>query len=316
MEAYVIYYHPTGYLVPGFEQDMIEISRCSDGIVFPVYESEILADAYPEEMKRGFEFVRAQGKAVVVSFALGNVFARFWPSEFAQSHWDTWVEKPDGSKLPRCCVNNPVFRKFTHDFLESFLSKYPVDAVFLDEPSVVICSCRYCREKYLEQNGVGMPVDKDENMTEFCQTSTTDYLSSICSIAKSHALRTFCCLIPWCVDFRFAQSVGRLENLDVFGIDPYWWWPGNQKDLAWFADTVHAFRACVSRGQSYMVWIQNFCLPQGREMEVAEAVELAVHDKVDILGAMYYWRGLANPRLAWEYTAKALSRSRRARDLR
>jgi hypothetical protein len=122
-------------------------------------------------------------------------------------------------------------------------------------------------------------------------------------------LRTFCCLIPWSVDFRFAQKVAQLENLDVFGIDPYWRWPGNQRDLAWFAETVQRFRACISHKQSYMVWIQNFCLPAGKETEVSEAVELAVNNKVDILGAMYYWRRLANPRLVWEYTAKAFARA-------
>jgi hypothetical protein len=255
--------------------------------------------------------VRGRGKAVVVSFALGNVFARFWPSEFAQSHWDTWVERADGSRLPRCCVNNPVFQKFTRDFVETFLAKYPVDAVFLDEPSEIFCACRYCRGKYLEQNGVGMPVAKDRNLTEFGQTSMTEYLASLCSIAKSHGLRTFCCLIPWSVDFRFAQNIGRLENLDVFGIDPYWWWPGNQKDLAWFGDTVRRFRACVSRRQSYMVWIQNFCLPEEKESEVAQAVTLAVQNKADILGAMYYWRGLANPRRVWQRTLEAFAQARK-----
>ena len=311
METYLIYYHPTGYLLPGFRSDMEQIARCSDGVVFPIYESEIIQKAWPEEMARGFGQARAAGLKVLVTFRLGNLFAHFWPSEFAQSHTDSWVVGSDGARRPFCCVNDPVFRSFSAEHIETFLNEFHVDGVFLDEPANNLCFCPHCKLRYRSQYGQPMEQAAPQEALAFARESLLGYLSMICRIATQHKARTLCCLIPWTVDMKLAGLIAGMSELDVFGIDPYWRWPDNQRDLEWFARAIDSFRPLVRPGMAYMVWIQNFLLPAGVEHEILEAARIAAGKGASILGGMYFWRGTANPAAAWNWTRRAFRDAKR-----
>jgi hypothetical protein len=114
--------------------------------------------------------------------------------------------------------------------------------------------------------------------------------------------------------------LGSLNDLDVFGTDPYWRWrPARQdpeKHVRHFTERAAALAKPL--GKDVQIWIQAMRLPKGAEPEIGEACRAAVAAGATHLAAWSYDGGALldpvlseDPARVWEEVAAAFAALRR-----
>lgn len=244
-------------------------------------------------------------------WGLGGVFGGEAFSHVAL-HEPSWCQiRPDGSRLPACCPNNPGFRAFVGEWLDAACAM-DVEAVFFDEPhfypetagQVAGCACEHCRACS----------ERESNAS-----SVVDFLHWSCAQAEQRGKKSVVCLLP---DDRAEgatdwKAVARARGLDNLGTGPYWALRGEQARDCVTGFGQQAVAAASQAGLRSHVWIQGFQIPAGREQEITTAVLAAARTGTDVIAVWGFEACAAmsalaceRPHEAWRAFLEGMSRAR------
>ena len=144
-----------------------------------------------------------------------------------------------------------------------------------------------------------------------------EFLSELCEFVKAceEHLITSTCVMPG-DPMALKEALGKTENLDVFGIDPYWW-PDEDISQKAYVDkhTGDAVRIGRANGKLVESWACAWAQTAGHEMDAYQAAKrMAAHD-IDCLSAWSYrdyisWApcdkpNQANPEKVWKHLKRA-----------
>ena len=290
---------------PVFRRDIREMSGCADAIYEYASEHEIKPYGGTEIFKNAVKTIHEHGMRVFISLGTGDRFSVINPCTWHLTRPETWIRWPANATDPtprvkRACVNNPVFIDYTKQFYSDLFDKNEVDGVGFDEPHEFPCICRHCQKKFKDTKGKKMSGKEDEENIKFQSESLAEYIAMISDLAKNRGLATACVVGPRPKAHLHAMLIQN-KNLDFFGPDPYWMYPGSQKDTSWVAEMTDAYRKICDKGNKLLwVVIQGHNIPSGREPEIYEAGRLAAENGADVLCGYFHWRGTENPEATWE----------------
>ncbi len=263
-------------------------------------------------------------------WGVGRVFGGEAFSDFALKRRHACQVSGSGELLPAACPNHPEFRSYMRGWIDDAAS-LGVDVVFWDEPHLFIdyqnasdmraagCTCDSCREKYRELYGDSFPSVESEDFLLFREDSMYDFLKMLTDYSAEKKLRNAVCLLPYQQDMLGVSDWGRIaaiETLDIIGTDPYWIFFDKELDFVYdYAQKI--VHIADEFGKEAQLWIQNFKIPEGREQEVAEAIELGEQAGIKNFAAwsfygssyMSYIRS-QNPKLVWDILGREYARLR------
>jgi hypothetical protein len=216
------------------------------------------------------------------------------------------------------------------DSIERFVELYGPDGIFWDEPHWAlggylgalsegewICRCPDCMALFKDEHGAEMPAVLTPEVEAFRTQTMLRFLSEICGYVKACGdhLVTATCAMP-SDSMEFKEAVGRTEDLDVFGIDPYWR-PENDLSLKAYVDqhTADAVRIAVDNGKLAESWVCAWHQNAGHELDAYRAAKLMAAHDIDYLNAWSYrdcisWTPCdkpnpADPEIVWKHLKRA-----------
>jgi len=290
---------------PVFKRDVRELSGCADVIYEYASEHEIKPYGGTEIFKNVVKIIHDHGMKIFVSLGTGDRFSVINPCTWHLVHPETWIEWPPDAIDPtpwikRSCVNNPVFIEYTKQYYSNLFKNYDIDGVGFDEPHEFPCICKYCQKRFEELNHRKMSGRGDEENLRFQAESLSEYIAMISDMAKQTDLKTACVVGPR-PEAYLHELLVKTKNLDYLGPDPYWIYPGSQKNTSWVAEMTKAYRKICDEGNKLLwVVIQGHNIPSGREAEIYEAGRLAAENGADVLCGYFHWRGTENPEATWD----------------
>lgn len=245
---------------------------------------------YPGTMREIVALSQERGFEVYLDpWGVGGVFGGEAFTQFALEHDAARQVLSDGGKAPAACPNQPEFREFMREWVKEAI-RIGTDVIFLDEPHFwdprVLgdfggpwgCRCERCQEGYKARFGEPMPRELTPEVREFQEESLASFLGELASSAHRSESRVALCVLP---DWQDPEGVVRrwekfaaLEDVDIFGTDPYWMWAGRPFSVYEFFTRAVAELA-RRYGKEPQIWIQACKVPQGQEAEVRRAVETA-----------------------------------------
>ena len=297
-----ISYHPTPYPM-AMRADLEEIAEVCDGIYMPFSESDL--QYMSNKLKYCVDIAHELNLLVIADFwGYGNLFAcGAIPSLYTVQHPECDCVSNRGRRVPKTCPNQPGFREFMREEVRAFLDRYGADGVFWDEPGwglpryvgslqegEWLCRCEVCQAAFHEQFASEMPVELSPEVIAFRNSTMLSFLSDLCGYVKAcgdHLITSTCVMPSDTVDFR--EAVAATENLDVFGIDPYWG-PDDEMSQKEFIDrhAGEAVRIARDRGKLVESWASAWKQRARHEADAYRAAKLnAVHD-LDYLSAWSY----------------------------
>ncbi len=253
--------------------------------------------------KKGFE-------VYIDPWGVGGVFGGEAFSRFALECDEARQVLSNGRLAPAACPNNGVFQQFMQEWITTAV-KLGADVIFWDEPHFYVparcngdpslwgCRCEACQSLFRKKYGYSLPDKLNSDVRDFQNESLANFIEEMVKFAKGKGVKTALCLLPeWGDTERATQKWERfasLENLDIFGSDPYWMWAG--KDFAEYELHVRRVKGLAEKyGKEPQVWIQACKVPQGREAEVRQAVETAWRHGIRNIMA---WSFLGTPYMTW-----------------
>lgn len=278
--------------------DIARISESCDYIVHTVSEADlnfhksVLSKLFAESRRRGLE-VWAD------PWGLGGVFGGEALSSFLLTHRDSWQTMSDGRVVPSACMNRPEWRSFVKEWVLT-VRDMGAQAIFWDEPhpsfdvaseweGVYSCVCSVCQQMFKKRYGAAMPPKLNDSVREFRRDTLRDFLGEMMAFSKSKTMINTMCLYAFKgypeYDLIWREAAA-LENLDIFGCDPYWRWRGRQnpaEHITEFSKKVLAETVPKNRGSQ--IWIQAMRLPAGTEHEIRPAIEAAARAGITHIAA-------------------------------
>ena len=237
-------------------------------------------------------------------WGVGGVFGGEAFSNFLLENSDVWQVTSNGAAVPIACLNNEKFKKFLREWI-SVAVDLGSDVVFWDEPHLYVsepmkgklnqwaCLCKICKQKFKEKFSYEMPTEFSQDVVEFREETITDFLTEMSGLARQKGVKNAVCLLPIessIYGIKNWDRVCRIETMDIFGSDPYWisfeqkaasMGFGKKalkslevaKFVGYFSQKIQYL--CKKYGKEGQIWIQAFKIPEGREQEVAIAVDTA-----------------------------------------
>ncbi|GEM_PF-1306286 len=206
--------------------------------------------------------------AVVWGFA--NTFGGGRMSGFMLKNTDVWQRTQNGTLIGRACLNNPAlierFLMFTQRVRDNGYK-----GIFIDEPTPQECFCEYCVQKFKERYNKNLhDCIQSDAYRAFRHEAVAGYTATLCRRVKEFdsSLKTITCLMPR--DRELFEQAAAIDDLDVFGTDPYWISvniPPLSIDDA-VACTQEMKELCIQNGKESQVWLGCWMIPAGREEEV------------------------------------------------
>ena len=266
---------------------------------------------YPGTMREIVSLSKERGFEVYLDpWGVGGVFGGEAFTQFALEHDSARQVLSDGTKAPAACPNQPEFRDFMRQWVEEAV-RIGADVIFLDEPHFwdpwVLgdaggpwgCRCERCQGGYRTRYGEPMPRELTPEVRGFQEESLVSFLGQLASVAHRSRAKVALCLLP---DWQDPEGVvqrwekfAALEDVDIFGTDPYWMWAGRPFSVYEFFTRAVAELA-GKYGKEPQIWIQACKVPQGREAEVRRAVETAWRFGIRNIMA---WSFLGTPYMTW-----------------
>lgn len=324
-----IAYHPTPY-PRAMREDLREIAEVCDGIYMPFAESDLAYGS--NKLKHCIDLAHEMDLVILADFwGYGNLFAcGAIPSLFTVQHPEHNCVTNTGRCIQKSCPNKPAVRAFMKRAIEEFVGTYEPDGVFWDEPQWALggylhqlgegewaCRCDDCATKFHEQYGTEMPSTLTPEVEAFRANMMLEFLSELCRFVKAcgEHLITSTCVMPG-DPIALKEAVGKTENLDVFGIDPYWR-PDEEVSQTAYIDqhTGDAVRIGRVNGKLVESWVCAWAQTAGHEMDAYRAAKrMAAHD-IDCLSAWSYrdcisWvqcdvPNQADPEKVWKHLRRA-----------
>jgi hypothetical protein len=112
------------------------------------------------------------------------------------------------------------------------------------------------------------------------------------------------------------EALVAIPSLDIFGTDPYWAFWGQPLEPYVREKTRKARALAEKYGRELQMWVLAFLIQQGREDEVARAVEILYEEGVRNIAAWSYGGGgwtyarSQDPEKVWENLGKAFGKLR------
>jgi hypothetical protein len=295
-------YHPTPY-PHAMRADLEEIAEVCDGIYLPFAEADLAY--WSNKVKHCIDIAHEYNLLVVANFwGFANLFAcGAIPSLFTTQHPEHNCVTNTGVPKAKSCPNKPAVRLFMKGAVEEFLDTYGADGVFWDEPNFALsnylgaltegewlCRCGDCQARFKEQYGEAMPAERTAAVEQFQADTMLSFLSDLCGYVKAYGdhLITATCVMP--SDSRtFREAVAKTENLDIYGIDPYWW-PDNDVSqeeyiTRYTRETIEIGRA---NGKLVEAWVAAWKQWAGHENLAYRAAKLIAGEDVDYINAWSY----------------------------
>jgi len=314
MDITVAYFHPL--LHPEtVKRDFSRIRAAGAGsIVYAIHEQE--EQRLRRDLERGLRQAQDAGLKVHLSPGrYGNLFAgpALVPSWYTFRHPHSRVMDRHGRYHDMVCFNHAPFRSWLFKEIEHYLSTYPVNGIFIDEPRSpeITCFCSVCRALCPDV----------ADLSRFRRRSMIDFLSEICACVKrvdAHA-KTTVVLLP--NDLQQLDDLAAIPDLDTIGCHLFWhslerietrsasFAEGSYEDVMaiekWGNTVVEVTRQRKKRSQ---LWLQNFNLDEVAEKQLESAFTQLVSAEPDELACYYYWRNNANPMSVWQTTLELLRR--------
>jgi hypothetical protein len=245
---------------------------------------------YLETMREIVSLSKEHGFEVHLDpWGVGGVFGGEAFTQFALEHDLARQVLSDGVRAPAACPNSPRFREFMREWVGEAV-KIGADVIFFDEPHFWNpqllgrsagpwgCRCERCQEGYRARCGAPMPLKFTSEVREFQEQSLLSFLGELAKAVHRLGAKVALCLLPEWQDpegvVRRWAEFAALEDIDIFGTDPYWMWAGQPfSRYEFFARAVREL--ADEYGKEPQIWIQACKVPEGREWEVRRAVETA-----------------------------------------
>ncbi len=267
-------------------------------------------------------------------WGVGGVFGGEAPSLYAARYPSHQQELSTGERVAAACPNRPEFRAMLRLWIDAAVEA-GADVLFWDEPHFCIpswldwytgpadawaCHCVACQYLYRERYAEELPKVLDASVRIFRQDCLLDFLADMTGYAATKQATNALCLIPAADDdpdglpFRAAAS---LPHVDIFGTDPYWLFTHLTVEEHVGQQTARVVEICRYLSKPAQIWVHGFGLPEGREEEVATAVEIAAGAGAEYIAAWGYPpsepsspRASARPDVVWETLGRVFRRAR------
>lgn len=281
----------------------------------------------PDSIKRLIADTKARGMGVWIDpWGVGEVFGGEPFSRFGALHPEARQLGSDGVIRPAACLNQPAFREYLHQWLDSAAS-IGGETVFWDEPSWWIkdrgviwsCRCERCQGLFRERFGTPMPLEYTAEVRQFLEESMAELLSDACLYSRHLGMRNALCVMPteWGnPGFTQWERAAVIKGLDDFGADPYW---GDHDEPEGYVTRYAAeiLRVAGSQGLDHHLWVQAFSIRAGHEAEIGVAIDAAAKAGIQNIAAWSYdgcsamsTCTCANPEAAWDEVRRGFRRAR------
>lgn len=171
------------------------------------------------------------------------------------------------------------------------------------------CRCDHCQRAFRSRFSTGMPTEFTPEVRQFREASLLALLTELCRYGRESGLRNALCLIPTDLGVHgFPEQEARIRSavekrlgtapegsldallhvgvgdfdasaaipdLDIFGVDPYWYLFGAEAEPFMREYSEAAQTAAKKHGRDLQLWLQAFRLPEGREEELRIGVRVA-----------------------------------------
>lgn len=264
-------------------------------------------------------------------WGVGKVFGGEAYSNFPTRHLRDGCQVLDnGDPHPSGCPNNPIFRRFMIDWIET-AAECGASITMWDEPHFHDpaflggiagrwgCRCAYCLARFAEtHSGRAMPLEETEEVVRFKSDCLRDFLQYLIAESSAHGLANALCLHPYVAADKVGEMWARfasLPGLSVIGSDPYWQWRGEPvESVGEYARAVVDLARC--HNVDAQIWIQLCRIRRGTEREIARAIELAAAAGVRNLAVWGFeacahesWVSCDDPAKAWRTACQSLRRA-------
>lgn len=267
----------------------------------------------------------------VAPWGLGGVFGGEAPSYAVMEAPDQCQRDNEGNHLPALCPNQPAFKRLMTTWLNA-AAAVKADVVTWDELHLALpvplswgdrwsCRCVHCQQLFMEKFGRSMPVSWDDDVASFCRWTVGRALDFLIEAAADRSLSSAVFSLPQEPhnDSTWRQIAGS-HDVRYFGVTPYWLLEDLPKDEVegylrrWCRRVVAATNGQNSRS---LAWIQAFSVPNGREPEIAFALEMMLEEGIDVVCVWAYracepMSALApdNPALVWDTVRRGFASCR------
>jgi hypothetical protein len=273
-------------------------------------------------------------KAWLDPWAVGGVFGGEALSLYAARFPSHQQVLSTGESVPAACPNRPEFRAALRLWVDAAIET-GADVLFWDEPrfstpnhrdrgarpaDAWACHCVACQYLYRERYGEELPRALDAGVRAFRQECILDFLADMTGYAASRGATNALCLAPVADDhpdgLPFRAAAG-LPNIQIFGTAPYWLLTHLTVEEHVSQQTARVVEICRYLNKPAQIWVHGFGLPEGREDEVATAVEIAAAGGAEYIAAWGYpacerlsLGASARPEVVWDTIGRAYRRAR------
>ena len=220
-------------------------------------------------------------------WGVGRVFGGEAFSGFAENNIEECQVLSDKKPIGIACPNSPKFRAFLKEWIDAAYET-GADCFFWDEPHFYIsnwlggrkgtwgCTCKYCKEKYYWETNEVFPAQLTQQLIDLKDKWIMEFLTEMMTEVKEKGKKNVVCIFPsksgegimnW-------DRIAGIKGLDNFGTDPYWF----QMDVDYkkFATecAIKTMDVCKKYNIDSHIWLQGFRVPSGREVELANAVDI------------------------------------------
>jgi hypothetical protein len=268
-------------------------------------------------------------QAWIDPWGVGGLFAGEALSLYAARFPNHQQVLSTGAPVPAVCPNWPEFRAWLRTWVDAAL-EIGADVLLWDEPHFAIpgwygwykgpsdawaCRCAACQYLYRQRFGEELPLVFDAGVRTFRQERLLDFLADMTGYAAAQGATNTLCVLPFEDDAKHGlpwRTAVSLPDVHVFGADPYWISTNLTPEEYVGQKTARVVETCHYVGKPAMIWVQAFNIPEGRELEVATAIEVAASGGADYIAAWGY-NGCghmssiasARPDLVWETIGRA-----------
>ena len=281
-------------------------AMAANGCTFVVHtfsESDLLF--HRQTMKAIVAATHAAGlKAWLDPWAFGGVFGGEALSLYVARFPEHQQVLVSGERVPAACPNRFEFRAALREWVDAALD-CGADALLWDEPHFYApgqagwrkspgerwaCHCDACQYLYDSRYGEALPATLDVSARAFRQERILDFLADMSGYAASRgALNALCLpLPPDEPSARLFRAAADLPNIHIFGAKLFWLQTYVTVEEHVGQQTARLVDLCRYLNKPAQVWVQAFDIPEGREEDVATAVEIAAAAGAEYVAAWSY----------------------------
>ncbi len=298
--------------------------------------SELDMAFYNQAMEKIIRMTKDRDMEVYIDpWGLGGIFSGEAFSRFISMHLDTRQIDSEEVSMPAACPNHPKFREFQKKWI-NLVSDMGADVCFWDEPHFYTnfrdrnswgkkwsCRCNICKRLYQEKFKSEMPIELTEEVQLFRQQSVLDFLEDICKESKRLKMRNCVCVLPdeggklsLAAGTNKWDDIVRIPTVDIFGTDPYWILFKREIDDYVRSACRRVIDLCDQHKKEAQAWALAFLIPDGREEEVGQAIDIIYETGIKNIAAWGYKAchfidiTCHNPEKVWDIIGKAFNKVR------